>query len=84
MLYKNVHVLKKYLVNINLNCTLIYYLYCRSLEDINLVMEFAKLDKSEVKPSIQSIYFSEKLDNDAIKLMEVDNCILDTIKVGDE
>ena len=47
-------------------------------------MEYAKLDKSEVKPSIQSVYFSTQLDNDAIKLLEVDNFILDSIKVGDE
>ncbi|XP_063402344.1 sister chromatid cohesion protein DCC1-like isoform X1 [Mytilus trossulus] len=56
----------------------------RTLQDINLVMEYAKLDKSEVKPSIQSIYFSSQMDNDAFKLMEVDSCILNTIKVGDE
>lgn len=58
--------------------------YTRTLEDINLVMEYAKLDQSEVKPSIQSVYFSPQLDNDAIKLLEVDNFILDSIKVGDE
>ena len=59
-------------------------MFYRTLEDINLVMEYAKLDKSEVKPSIQSVYFSTQLDNDAIKLLEVDNFILDSIKVGDE
>lgn len=59
-------------------------MFYRTLEDINLVMEYAKLDQSEVKPSIQSVYFSPQLDNDAIKLLEVDNFILDSIKVGDE
>lgn len=59
-------------------------LTCRTLEDINLVMEYAKLDKAEVKPSIQSIYFSTQLDNDAIKLLEVDNHVLEAIQVGDE
>ncbi|XP_033736716.1 sister chromatid cohesion protein DCC1-like [Pecten maximus] len=56
----------------------------RSLEDIKLVMEYAKIDPAEVKPAIQSIYFSEELDNDAVKLLEVDDSVLTALETGDE
>ncbi|XP_021378871.1 sister chromatid cohesion protein DCC1-like isoform X2 [Mizuhopecten yessoensis] len=55
-----------------------------SLEDIKLVMEYAKIDPTEVKPVVQSVYFSEELDNDAVKFLEVDDAVLTALEAGDE
>ncbi|KAK3092052.1 hypothetical protein FSP39_024775 [Pinctada imbricata] len=54
----------------------------RSLEDINTVLEFAKLEKKDVKPVVQSVFFSPELDNESYKLLEVDESVLDSILSG--
>ncbi|KAJ8306366.1 hypothetical protein KUTeg_016911 [Tegillarca granosa] len=41
----------------------------KSLEDINTVLEYAKLERTEVKPTIQSIFFSEDLDHEPVKVV---------------
>ena len=54
----------------------------RSLDDINTVLEFAKLERSDVKSEIQSVFFSSDLDNEAIKLLEMDDNVLDSLQEG--
>ena len=56
---------------------------CRSLEDVETVREFAKLDRSDLKPVVQCMSFSQSLDNDAYRLLEVDNRILESLQAGD-
>ena len=54
----------------------------RSLKEIESVLEFAKLDRDEIKPVTQTIYFSEHLDNDAVKLIELDSTVLKALESG--
>ncbi|XP_005107055.1 sister chromatid cohesion protein DCC1 [Aplysia californica] len=54
----------------------------RSLSDINSILEFAKLERSDFKPQVQCLYFSEHLENDSIKLLELDQPVLDSILSG--
>ncbi|XP_062595817.1 sister chromatid cohesion protein DCC1-like [Saccostrea cucullata] len=54
----------------------------RALEDINTVLEYAKLESSDVKPTVQCIYFSEHLDNQSFKLLEVNDTVLETLTDG--
>jgi len=51
----------------------------RTLSDVNSILEFAKLEKSDFKPAIQSLYFSQNLENDSVKLVELDQTVLDSI-----
>jgi len=55
----------------------------RSLKDIHSILEFAKLETSEYKPEVQCVYFSDHLENDSIKLMELDQPVLDAILNGE-
>ncbi|XP_061175784.1 sister chromatid cohesion protein DCC1-like [Saccostrea echinata] len=55
----------------------------RTLEDINTVLEYAKLESCDVKPTVQCIYFSEHLDNQSFKLLEVNDTVLETLTNGD-
>lgn len=59
-------------------------LFCRSLEDINTVLEYAKLELSDVKPTVQCIYFSQQLDNQSFKLLELDDTVLETLTNGEK
>ena len=45
-------------------------------------MKFAKLDKTEILPTVQCIGFVKHLDNDAVKLLEVDKSILKHVCAG--
>ncbi|XP_062611315.1 sister chromatid cohesion protein DCC1-like [Saccostrea cucullata] len=54
----------------------------RALEDINTVLEYAKLESSDVKPTVQCIYFSKHLDNQSFKLLEVNDTVLETLTDG--
>lgn len=56
----------------------------RSLEDINTVLEYAKLELSDVKPTVQCIYFSQQLDNQSFKLLELDDTVLETLTNGEK
>ncbi|XP_056017772.1 sister chromatid cohesion protein DCC1-like [Ostrea edulis] len=55
----------------------------RTLEDINTVLEYAKLEACDVKPTVQCIYFSDQLDNQSFKLLEVNDTVLETLTNGD-
>ena len=55
----------------------------RPLDVVNTVLEYAKLDDSDVKPFVQTIFFSEKLDNDAVKLLELHPAVMDSLETGD-
>ncbi len=45
-------------------------------------MKFAKLEREELLDTVQCLKFVPNLDNDAIKLMEVDKSILEHITQG--
>lgn len=61
----------------------LFILY-RSLEDINTVLEYAKLELSDVKPTVQCIYFSQQLDNQSFKLLELNDTVLETLTNGEK
>ena len=65
-------------VNVSTSC----YIY-RSLEDVNTVLKYAKLDNSDVRPCVQTIFFAENLENDTVKLLELDSDVLEALKTGD-
>ena len=48
------------------------------------VLEFAKLDRDEIKPLSQSIYFSDQLENDVVKLVELDSTVLKALESGEK
>lgn len=56
----------------------------RSLAEIEAVLEFAKLTRDEIKSETQSIYFSEHLDSDNIKLIELDSHVLECLENGEK
>ncbi|KAK3740873.1 hypothetical protein RRG08_011335 [Elysia crispata] len=55
----------------------------RSILDINHILEFAKLEPADFRSQVQCLYFSEQLENDAIKLMELDGPLQDALKSGE-
>ncbi|KAK6179587.1 hypothetical protein SNE40_011911 [Patella caerulea] len=55
----------------------------RNLEDVESVLSFAKLERKDVKPTVQCVIFSQTLDNDSIKLLELDSTVLKCLTVGD-
>ena len=59
------------------------FILFRSLDEIESVLEFAKLERDEIKPVTQTIYFSEHLENDAIKLVELDSTVLKALESGE-
>lgn len=48
------------------------------------MLEFAKLTRDEIKSETQSIYFSEHLDSDNIKLIELDSHVLECLENGEK
>ncbi|XP_052257411.1 sister chromatid cohesion protein DCC1-like [Dreissena polymorpha] len=55
----------------------------RTLDEIDSVLEFAKLGRDEIKSVTQSIYFSEQLDSEGIKLLELDTAVLTALENGE-
>ncbi|KAL4236383.1 Sister chromatid cohesion protein DCC1 [Mactra antiquata] len=55
----------------------------RSLKEIEAVLNFAKLSRDEIKPSTQCVYFANHLDNDGIKLLELDKTVLNALESGE-
>lgn len=53
-----------------------------TLEEIDSVLEFAKLGRDEIKSVTQSIYFSQQLDNEGIKLLELEPAVLTALENG--
>ncbi|CAG5116527.1 unnamed protein product [Candidula unifasciata] len=54
----------------------------RSLSDINAILGFAKLDPSDLKPFVQCLYFSEQLENDSVRILEIEESVLETLQAG--
>ena len=55
---------------------------CRTEAEVDRLMKFAKLEREELLDTVQCLKFVPNLDNDAIKLMEVDKSILEHITQG--
>lgn len=55
----------------------------RTLDDVHRIMKFAKLDQSELLPTVQCVSFVDLVDSDTVKLMEVDKSILQHVVSGD-
>ncbi|XP_060593222.1 sister chromatid cohesion protein DCC1-like [Ruditapes philippinarum] len=56
----------------------------RNLKEIDAVLDFAKLPREEIKPKTQSIYFSKQLDNEGVKLIELDKTVLQAFENGEK
>lgn len=54
----------------------------RTREDVDCTLQNAKLDTSELHKTAQCLYMSADLDNDAMKLIEMDNSLLDSLLAG--
>jgi len=54
----------------------------RTREDVDVTLQYAKLDPSDMCPAAQCLYLSPNLDNDSLKLIEVDNSVLDRLLAG--
>ena len=55
----------------------------RSLDDVAKIMGYAKLDKKDLKDTVQCLHFTTELDNERLKLMEIDETILCHLHEGD-
>ncbi|XP_076462802.1 sister chromatid cohesion protein DCC1-like [Babylonia areolata] len=55
----------------------------RCLEDVNTVLKYAKLENTDVRPCVQTIFFSESLENDSVKLLELDGDVMGALQSGD-
>lgn len=54
--------------------------YTRTREDVSKIIHHAKLDDSTLLPVTQAIYFGD--DNNELKLMELDDHLLNALKSG--
>lgn len=52
----------------------------RTAEDVQKVIEHAKLSENDLRPNVQPIYFGEKFEN--YKILELDEHILSELKCG--
>ena len=50
---------------------------------MNEVLEYAKLERKDLLPIVQCIGFSDQLDNDVIKMIELSGDMVDQLKAGD-
>ncbi|XP_046353468.2 sister chromatid cohesion protein DCC1-like isoform X1 [Haliotis rufescens] len=55
----------------------------RSQEDVLSVLEYAKLQACDLRSRTQCIVFSNTLDNERFKLLELDPSVLDSVMAGD-
>lgn len=70
---------------LKLNFSIILNLFIfRSLKEIEAVLDFAKLSREEIKPKTQSIYFSDQLDSEGIKLLELDSAVIQALENGEK
>ena len=51
---------------------------------MNAILDFAKLKTDDLRTGVQCIYFSEHLDNESIKLLEMDPAILESLAAHQE
>jgi len=54
----------------------------RTREDVDCTLQNAKLDTCELHDTAQCLYMSADLDNDEMKLIEMDNSLLDSLLAG--
>lgn len=68
---------------LSLYLTMNFHACFRSLEAVDDLVQNAKLDKSDLLPGVQCIYFSSSLNSNDFKLLEVDQAILDGLLSGE-
>lgn len=56
--------------------------YFRSREDVDGTLAYAKLEASEMRPVAQYLQMAPHLDNDSIKLIELENSVLESLLAG--
>ncbi|KAL3869842.1 hypothetical protein ACJMK2_042474 [Sinanodonta woodiana] len=56
----------------------------RTLVEVEAVLEFAKVERKEIKAVTQIVHFSPDLDNDSVRLLELDSDVLDALSQGDK
>jgi len=54
----------------------------RTRDDVDCTLQTAKLEADELHKTVQCLYMSPHMDNDALKLIEVDNSLLDSLLNG--
>lgn len=52
-------------------------------EVVAKIMDFAKLDSSQIRPNVEQLFFSPTLASDSIKLLELNNQTLACLEAGD-
>ena len=58
------------------------YLVVRTREDVDCTLQNAKLETNELCGTAQCLFMSADIDNDAMKLIEMDNSLLDSLLAG--
>jgi len=58
------------------------YVCVRTIDDVKRVLGFAKLDDVELKHRVQCLSFNSELDNEAMKLLEIDNDVASELTEG--
>jgi len=59
-----------------------YCIIVRTRADVDCALYHAKLDIDELHATAQCLYISADMDNDAVKLIEMDNSLLDSLLAG--
>jgi len=54
----------------------------RTREDVDITLKNAKLSADELHGTAQCLFMSADMDNDAMKLIEIDNNLLDSLLAG--
>ena len=54
----------------------------RTREDVDVTLQYAKLPADELHGTAQCLFTSADMDNDAMKLIEIDNNLLDSLLAG--
>jgi hypothetical protein len=55
---------------------------CRSREDVDGTLAYAKLEASEMRPLAQCLLMAPDLNNDSLKLIELENSVLESLLAG--
>ena len=65
----------------------LYFIYHnsihRNLDDVQKIMGYAKLNQKDLKDTVQCLHFVTELDNAKLKLMEIDDEVLQHLNEGD-
>ena len=67
---------------IHCNASQSVHAVARSRDDVDRTLQSAKLETNELHTTAQCLYMSAEIDNDAVKLIEMDNSLLNSLLAG--